>query len=101
MLKIEEAENNSEKLEKQLALAAQLQGVNQRVSINVTTMLLPDEQEVEVSQFFIGVSHGWYVSNDGHFWGSGSSQLDGWLLATSGSASRSTNIITDRRHAKQ
>jgi len=75
---IQELENNSEKLEKQLSLSAQLQSMAERILLNVTTMMLPDNTQVQVSQFFLGASHGWYVSNDGQYWGSGRSQLSGW-----------------------
>lgn len=78
LLEIQALQSNSEKLEKQLSLTNQLQGLNQRIVLNVTTMALPDNSEVQVSQFFLGASHGWYVSNDGKYWGSGNSQISGW-----------------------
>jgi hypothetical protein len=70
--------DNSERLEKQLFLLDSLAGYNQRIAVHQANMTFDDGQEVQVKQIYLGAYLGWYVSQNGQYWGSGKSTSDGW-----------------------
>tara|TARA_R110002167_G_scaffold361999_1_gene580808 strand:+ start:6558 stop:7259 length:702 start_codon:yes stop_codon:yes gene_type:complete len=70
--------DNSERLEKQLFLLDSLAGYNQRIAVHQANMTFDDGQEVHVKQIYLGTYLGWYVSQNGQYWGSGKSTSAGW-----------------------
>jgi hypothetical protein len=70
--------DNSERLEKQLFLLDSLAGYNQRIAVHQANMTFDDGQEVQVKQIYLGAYLGWYVSQNGQYWGSGKSTPSGW-----------------------
>jgi hypothetical protein len=70
--------DNSERLEKQLFLLDSLAGYNQRIAVHQANMTFDDGQELQVKQIYLGTYLGWYVSQNGQYWGSGKSTSAGW-----------------------
>ena len=74
--------NDSEKLDDLLSLFKMLDDFNARVAINRVPMKIPDDNgadaRVMVTQIFLGVSQGWYVSEDGKYFGYGKALPLGW-----------------------
>ncbi|MEP4889117.1 MAG: DUF3450 family protein [Aliiglaciecola sp.] len=70
--------DNNERLEKQLFLLDSMQKYNNRIVTYQTSMTFDNQVEVQVEQVYLGTSKGWYVSQDGQFWGSGYSSPRGW-----------------------
>lgn len=71
-------QDNSERLEKQLFLLDSVASYNQRIAVHQANMTFDDGQEVLVKQIYLGAYLGWYVSQNGQYWGSGKSTSDGW-----------------------
>jgi septal ring factor EnvC (AmiA/AmiB activator) len=88
--------NNSERLEKLLQMLDSISRFEERPALHQTTMtvsrlvkensdisvtdLKNNDQmiEIEVDQFYLGISQGWYISKNGDYWGSGNSSSTGW-----------------------
>ncbi|GAA6185310.1 DUF3450 family protein [Aliiglaciecola sp. NS0011-25] len=70
--------DNSERVGKQLYLLDSMQKYNHRIVTHQTSMTFANQVEVQVEQVFLGTSKGWYVSQDGQYWGSGHSSPGGW-----------------------
>jgi hypothetical protein len=70
--------DNSERLKKQLFLLDSVASYNQRIAVHQANMTFDDGQEVQVKQIYLGAYLGWYVSQNGQYWGSGKSTSDGW-----------------------
>lgn len=75
---LQNLQDNSERLEKQLFLLDSLTGYNQRIAVHQETMTFDDGQQVQVKQVYLGAYLGWYVSQNGQYWGSGKSTPNGW-----------------------
>lgn len=71
-------DSHSEKLEQHLNMLATLQRFNQRLAVQEADMQLVDGQKMRVQQVYLGTSLGWYVSQDGKYWGQGISTPAGW-----------------------
>ncbi|MEM7365114.1 MAG: DUF3450 family protein [Pseudomonadota bacterium] len=50
---------------------------NERIALHQTRMSI-GERELQVQQIYLGVSHGWYISEDGKTIGSGRALAEGW-----------------------
>ncbi|WP_018274572.1 DUF3450 family protein [Teredinibacter turnerae] len=73
--------SNSEKLERLFSLLDQAEEFNQRIAVNEASMALEAGGQVHtvlVTQIFLGISQGWYVSADGAHYGFGRSTSSGW-----------------------
>lgn len=72
----------SEKLERVLSLTKAAENFEQRIALNRTTMQLPiapeTSKQIVVTQFYVGLSQGWYVSTEGTYFGYGRSTDTGW-----------------------
>lgn len=74
--------NDSEKLERLLSLFKMAEDFDKRIAMNRTAMQIPtadgNTQRVLVTQIYMGISQGWYVSDDGSAYGYGKSNALGW-----------------------
>jgi hypothetical protein len=73
---------DSEKLERLLALYKLVNEFEERVAINRTSMEVPGagstSRNLLITQMYLGVSQGWYVSDDGAYYGFGKAGKLGW-----------------------
>ncbi len=73
---------DSEKLERLLALYKLVNEFEERVAINRTSMEVPGSagtfHNLLITQMYLGVSQGWYVSDDGANYGFGKAGKLGW-----------------------
>ena len=73
---------DSEKLERLLTLYKLVNEFEERVAINRTSMEVPSSgstpRNLLITQMYLGVSQGWYVSDDGAYYGFGKSGKLGW-----------------------
>jgi len=72
--------SNSERLERILGLFKQVEDFNRRVVLHRGVMLLPGTaaDTIMVNQIYLGVSQGWYISDDGQQYGYGRATELGW-----------------------
>lgn len=68
----------TEKLQLAVELLQQLDDFDQRITLNETVMQLEDGSNHLVKQLYLGLSHGWYATEDGGFSASGMATADGW-----------------------
>lgn len=72
----------SEKLERLLTLFQQVNEFNKRVAQHRSSMQIPNAsgelQNLLVTQIYLGVGQGWYISDDGSYYGYGRSTSLGW-----------------------
>lgn len=68
----------SERLQVLLEMLGDLDDFDRRVSLHEETMTLGDGQEHLVSEVYLGLAQGWYVSTNGGYAGSGRAGADGW-----------------------
>lgn len=78
----QEGVNSSEKLERLLTLFKLVEDFNDRIALHKTIMEIPDanndKKKLLVSQIYMGVAQGWYVSDDGAAYGYGRATNIGW-----------------------
>jgi hypothetical protein len=81
-LAAEEAASNSERLERMLTLLKMTEEFNSRIALHRGELSLnpasKDAQIIQVNQIYLGVSQGWYVSDDGKLYGYGRATPQGW-----------------------
>lgn len=73
--------SNSEKLERIFNLLNAAEEFNERVAMHESSMEIVQagtSKQVLVTQIYLGVAQGWYVSNDGSAYGYGKSTPEGW-----------------------
>lgn len=74
--------SDSEKLERLLSLFKMAEDFDKRIALHRTTMELQaadkSTEKVLVTQIYMGISHGWYVSDDGSAYGYGKASALGW-----------------------
>lgn len=74
--------SNSEKLERMLTLLKQVEEFNERIALHKTVMERPgvdgQNQKLFVTQIYLGVNQGWYISDDGTSFGYGRATNLGW-----------------------
>lgn len=89
----------TERLQLVLELLQQLNDFEQKVTLNETVMTLDDGRDHLVTQVYLGLSHGWYVTEDQRFAGAGMAERDGWRWTpvTDGGAIAKIAGILDRR----
>jgi len=79
----QESASSSEKLERLLTLFKLVHEFNDRIAINRTSMKVPSSDgkstNILVTQIYLGISRAWYISDDGQFYGYGSTEKSGWL----------------------
>lgn len=68
----------SERLQVLLEMLGELDDFHRKLSLHEEVMTLPDGQEHLVSQVYLGLSHGWYVSANGLHAGAGSPSAGAW-----------------------
>ncbi len=72
----------NEKIERALKLARTAEQFQNRIAIHKTIMALPtsrgEKASVQVTQIYLGLSQGLYVSTDGAYYGRGQSSPAGW-----------------------
>lgn len=82
LLLIQEGATDSEKLERILTLYKMVNEFDEQVALNRTSMEVPldsgGKQNLLVTQMYLGVSQGWYVSDDGLHYGYGRAGLIEW-----------------------
>ena len=73
---------NSELLDSVLALLKDVYDFQNRLALHKSKLNVTSEtssnKEVLVSQLYFGISHGWYVSDSGEFFGYGQATPQGW-----------------------
>lgn len=72
-------ETVTERFRKLLELLGQLDDFNAKVTLNEAVMTLGDGSDHVVTQVYLGLSHGWYVTADQRFAAAGRTGPDGWL----------------------
>ncbi len=73
--------NLSEKLEKILSLSKTAEQFERRIAIHHDVMSIAgaeDSKNVQVTQLYLGLSQGWYVSSEGDYYGYGYADANGW-----------------------
>ena len=73
----------SERLQVLLEMLGDLDDFNRRVSLHEETMTLADGEEHLVSEVYLGVAQGWYVTANGGYAGIGRPGPDGWQWQSS------------------
>jgi len=68
----------SEKLQLVTELMGQIDDFERKVTLNEAVMTLADGREHLVKQVYLGLSHGWYVTDDQRFAAAGTTGPDGW-----------------------
>jgi TolA-binding protein len=68
----------SERFRKLVELLGELDDFDAKVTLNEAVMTLADGREHVVTQVYLGLSHGWYVTADQRFAAAGSAGPDGW-----------------------
>lgn len=71
-------ETVSERFRKLVEVLGQLDDFDAKVTLNEAVMTLGDGREHVVTQVYLGLSHGWYVTADQRFAGAGMAGADGW-----------------------
>lgn len=78
----QEGVNSSEKLERLLTLFKLVEDFNDRIALHKSIMEVPsansEKSKLLVSQIYMGVAQGWYVSDDGAAYGYGRATNIGW-----------------------
>ncbi len=78
----QDSATDSEKLERLLTLYKLVNEFDERIALNRSSMEIPSSantsQNLLVTQMYLGVSQGWYVSDDGLYYGYGRSGTLGW-----------------------
>lgn len=81
-LAAEESASNSEKLERLLALFKMAEEFDGRVALHRGELNMDtkgdDAVVVQVNQIYLGLSQGWYISDDGRLYGYGRAAPQGW-----------------------
>ncbi|MFT7560833.1 MAG: hypothetical protein ACI93R_002756 [Flavobacteriales bacterium] len=74
--------SDSEKLERLLSLYSELDKFNDRIVLHRASLSIPEvgsgSQKIVVNQVYAGSAHGWYISDDGSYFGYGKSKPLGW-----------------------
>lgn len=93
--------SNSEALERILALVKMAEEFNNRVALHRGELEIAHPSEdplvVQVNQIFLGISQGWYVSDDGKMYGYGRSTAEGWRWWHSDDADRELGQAVDAK----
>jgi hypothetical protein len=89
----------TEKLQLTIELLQQLDDFDQRITLNEVVMRLEDGSNHLVKQIYLGLSHGWYATEDGRYAASGMATPEGWrwMPMTDGQAVLQTVGILERR----
>lgn len=79
----QETMSSSEVLEGKVALLSELKRFETRMSVHETAISITPKKEaaetdVVVKQIYLGLSHAWYSSSNGKYYGYGSPTKDGW-----------------------
>lgn len=93
----------SERLQVLLEMLGDLDDFDRRLSLHEEVMTLQDGQEHLVSQVYLGLSHGWYVSANGLYAGAGHPGVNEWRWQSSNepeTISRVIAILERRRNAE-
>jgi len=93
----------SERLQVLLEMLADLDDFDRRLSIVEEVMTLQDGQEHLVSQVYLGLAHGWYLSASGSYAGAGRPGANGWQWQSSDESEtigRVIAILERRRNAE-
>lgn len=91
---------NSEKLEGLLALFKMADEFDRRIALHKGELELVDpnmerEQVIIVNQIYIGLSQGWYVSDDGSIYGYGRSTPAGWKWWAGDAATDELGVVLE------
>lgn len=82
LLLSQDGASDSEKLERLLTLYTLVNEFDERIALNRSSMEIPnstdESQNLLVTQMYLGVSQGWYVSDDGLHYGFGRAGRLGW-----------------------
>lgn len=83
----------TEKLQLVVELLGQLDDFEQKVTLNEAVMTLDDGREHLVKQVYLGLSHGWYVTEDRRFAAAGVAGPDGWRWTAMSDAGAVADIV--------
>ena len=72
-------ETVSERFRKLIELLGELDDFDAKVTLNEAVMPLGDGRDHVVTQVYLGLSHGWYVTADQRFGAAGRAGPDGWV----------------------
>ncbi|MEM7707463.1 MAG: DUF3450 family protein [Pseudomonadota bacterium] len=73
-----DALSDSERLQQVVGMLSEAAEFDQRITLHQTTMTDDTGTRYAVQQVFLGLSQGWYTSEDGAFAGFGRAEADGW-----------------------
>lgn len=71
--------STSERLQSLLEMLTALDDFRRMITVTESVMTMADGNEYLISQIYLGLSTGWYVSADGRFAGSGHPSASGWV----------------------
>lgn len=83
----------SERFRKLVELLGQLDDFDAKVTLNEAVMTLGDGREHVVTQVYLGLSHGWYVTADQRFAASGTPAANGWAWTPVADAAPIAKIV--------
>ena len=83
----------TEKLQLTTELLRQLDDFEQRITLNEAIVTLDDGRDHLVRQIYVGLSHGWYVTDDGSFAAAGTAGPDGWRWMPMSDVGAVTDIV--------
>jgi hypothetical protein len=80
-----------------------LDDFERKVTLHQSIMTMADGEDYLMSQVYLGLSSGWYVSSDGQFAGAGHAAPEGWQwesVSDTTSISNMVAILERRRNAE-
>lgn len=92
-------ETVSERFRRLIELLGELDDFDAKVTLNQAVMPLDDGRDHVVTQVYLGLSHGWYVTADRRFAGAGIAGPDGWVwtpVADTAPIARIVDILEQR-----
>ncbi len=93
--------SNSERLERVLNMFNQLNEFESRIALHTDVLLMNDNKKVQVQQVYLGLSQGWYVSADNHYYAYGYATPQGWQWLQNEDASLLFNRLLDASHIRE
>lgn len=86
-------ESVSERFRRLVEVLGRLDDFDAKVTLNEAVMTLGDGREHVVTQVYLGLSHGWYVTADRRFAGVGMASADGWQWTPASDAAPIAKIV--------
>lgn len=94
------SETVSERFRRLIELLRELDDFDAKVTLNEAVMMLDDGRDHVVTQVYLGLSHGWYVTADQRFGAAGMAGPDGWVwtpVSDTAPIAKIVDILEQRR----